>query len=150
MTTRPGDDPPKGGRLRRLIPPCFSRVRHGGSPRLSGSSPPSSVRWSPWRPGPKEGGWRAALHLGLKGRTCLARCLDSRVARPCVYVPRVACQPVVIMVLFSLRRYAMRNWPFAGFCEGPQDAGNGFPAILRPGVARVEFQREPMSRRGGT
>ena len=45
---------------------------------------------------------------------------------------------------------AFMNWPFAGFCEGPQDAGNGFPAILRPGVARVEFQREPMSRRVST
>jgi len=41
-------------------------------------------------------------------------------------------------------------WPFGGFCEGPQDAGNGFPAILWPGLARVEFQREPMSRRGST
>jgi hypothetical protein len=42
------------------------------------------------------------------------------------------------------------GWPFAGFCEGPQDAGNGFPAILRPGFARVEFQREPMLRRVST
>jgi len=45
---------------------------------------------------------------------------------------------------------SLRSWPFAGFCEGPQDAGNGFPAILRPGVARVEFQREPMWRRVST
>jgi hypothetical protein len=41
-------------------------------------------------------------------------------------------------------------WPFAGSCEGPQDAGNGFPAILRPGFARVEFRREPMLRRVST
>jgi hypothetical protein len=49
-----------------------------------------------------------------------------------------------------LKAKYFKYWPFAGSCEGPQDAGNGFPAILRPGFARVEFQREPMLRRVST
>jgi hypothetical protein len=40
----------------------------------------------------------------------------------------------------------LEYWPFAGFCGDPRDASNGFPAVLRPGVARFEFHREPMSR----
>jgi len=35
---------------------------------------------------------------------------------------------------------------FRRFLRGPQDGGDGFPAILRPGAVRVEFQREPTSR----
>jgi len=37
-------------------------------------------------------------------------------------------------------------WPFAGFYLGHQDASDHFWAVLLPGAARVELQREPMSR----
>jgi hypothetical protein len=41
--------------------------------------------------------------------------------------------------------YGIIELAFRRFCEGPQDAANGFPAILRAGVGRFEFQREPMA-----